>query len=148
MGLLAAVMSTADSDLNVTSVSLVKDLFSPIFKEKNQQKLLKVARITNILLGSLAIIIALKFTSIVDLVIFVAGFWGPMLFIPLLFALFDITIQKSAMIICTIAGPSVFLIWEYYFANIYNLKGVFVGTVASLIIFLTNYFIDQIRQKI
>ena len=38
IGLLAAVMSTADSDLNITSVTLVKDFLSPIFLIKNQQK--------------------------------------------------------------------------------------------------------------
>lgn len=147
VGLLAAVMSTADSDLNVTSISLVKDLFSPIFKEHDQQKLLYVARITNIIMGSSAIVVALTFTNIVDLVVFSAGFWGPMILVPLIFALFDITISKTMMIICAFCGTSSFLIWEYCLACDYNLKGVFVGTVTSLVIFLGTRFVTRIKNS-
>lgn len=139
VGLLAAVMSTADSDLNVTSISLVKDLFSPIFKEHDQQKLLYIARITNIIMGSSAIMVALTFTNIVDLVVFSAGFWAPMILVPLIFALFDITISKTMMIISSIGGVSSFLSWEYCFACDYDLKGVFVGTLVSLTVFLSAH---------
>lgn len=138
VGLLAAVMSTADSDLNITSISLVKDLFSPIFKEKNQQRLLLVARITNIIIGSIAIIIALKFSSVVDLVIFIAGFWGPMILVPLVFALFGIIISAKWMMLSSMCGLCSFLLWEWTVTtNDYlGLKGVFVGTIASLLVFL------------
>ena len=146
VGLLAAVMSTADSDLNVTSISLVKDLFSPIFKQKDQQKLLYIARITNIIMGSSAILVALTFTNIVDLVVFSAGFWGPMILVPLIFALFNITIPKTMMIICSIGGMSSFLIWEYFFAQEYNLKAVFVGTMVSLFVFSSTRLFVQTKQ--
>ncbi|MGI4775487.1 MAG: sodium:solute symporter family protein, partial [Janthinobacterium lividum] len=128
VGLLATVMSTADSDLNITSISLVKDLFVPIYGEKNQQKLLQLARVANIIVGSAAIFIALRYTSIVDLVVFVAGFWGPIIVVPLLFGLFGTTIPKKMMILNSVISPAIFLIWEHYFANMYNLRGVFVGT--------------------
>lgn len=146
VGLLAAVMSTADSDLNVSSISLVKDLFSPIFKEKNQQKLLLVARITNILIGSGAIIIALKFKSVVDLVIFIAGFWGPMILVPLIFALFDITVSLKIMVLCYFCGPLSSLLWEAYFTHLLPLKGVFVGTMVSLFIFLSALFSSFLKK--
>jgi len=135
VGLLAAVMSTADSDLNVTSVTLVKDIFNPVLKLKNQQTLLLIARITNIIIGSLAIIIALNFKSVVDLVVFVAGFWGPMIVVPLIFALFDITISRMMFILSSLGGGISFLLWEYGLIHPLNLKGVFVGTLVSFIIF-------------
>ncbi len=136
-GLLAAVMSTADSDLNVTSISLVKDIFNPFWKERNQEKLLLVARITNIAIGSVAILIALRFASVVDLVIFVAGFWGPMILVPLVFALFDVTLPLRFMVFSSISGLCSFLLWENYLMVDYlELKGVFVGTMVSLVTFL------------
>lgn len=146
VGLLAAVMSTADSDLNVISVTLVKDLFSPIFQVDNQQWLLLAARIINVIIGSFAIIVALSFNSVVDLVVFVSGFWGPMVIVPLVFALFDVTIAKRMMIISSLGGGLAFLLWEYYFANHFILKGVFVGTVISLIIFLIGIRINKNTQ--
>ncbi|MDP5083255.1 MAG: sodium:solute symporter family protein [Rickettsiaceae bacterium] len=139
VGLLAAVMSTADSDLNITSVTLVKDFLSPIFSINNQQKLLLLARTINIIIGSLAIIIALTFTRVVDLVIFIAGFWGPVVIAPLVLALFDIIISKKGMICASTAGITSFIVWEKYFAAQYSFKGVFIGTMANLIIFMFFY---------
>ena len=136
VGLLAAVMSTADSDLNVTSVTLVKDILMPIWKVKNQKKLLIIARLVNILIGSSAIIIAISFTSVVDLVIFISGFWGPVILVPLVFALFEITIPTRLMVLACVCGATGFILWENYFAETILLKGVFVGTMINLGIFI------------
>ena len=136
-GLLAAVMSTADSDLNVTSIAIVKDIISPIFKVKNEQKLLLIAQVINVIIGSLAIIVALKFNNVIDLVVFFTGFWGPVILVPLVTTFFGIAVQKKIMILSSISGTAAFLIWEYYSLSIqyFNLKGVFIGTIANLIIF-------------
>ncbi|MFP3017633.1 MAG: sodium:solute symporter [Candidatus Tisiphia sp.] len=135
VGLLAAVMSTADSDLNVTSIALVKDLLNPIFKIQNQKKLLLIARITNVVIGSFAIIVALKFNNVIDLVMFITGFWGPLVLVPLVFALFNITITQRMMVLCGLSGITSFLIWAYFFTHNFRLKGVFVGTMCSLLVF-------------
>lgn len=147
VGLLAAVMSTADSDLNVTSVSLVKDFLSSMLQIKSQQKLLFIARVANVLLGSLAIIIALSFSSVVDLVIFVAGFWGPAIIVPLTFALFGRVISTNGMILASVAGSISFVLWESLFATPFGLKGVFVGTMVNLIIFFTNLYVSDIKTS-
>ena len=136
VGLLAAVMSTADSDLNVSSVTLVKDIFDPILNIKNQHKLLLLARIINVIIGSFAIIFALKFNNVVDLIVYMAGFWGPLVVVPLIFALFNVIIPKKAMVFSSISGCVAFLLWEEIGMNYFNLKAVFVGTVVSLIFFI------------
>jgi hypothetical protein len=142
-GLLAAVMSTADSDLNISSITLVKDFFKPIFNLSNQGKMLIIARITNIVIGSLAIFIALRFNSVVDLVIFIAGFWGPIILVPLIFGLYDITIPKFALIFTCFSGGTSFLLWEYFMAATNNLKSVFVGTLMSFIVFMIFVIIKR-----
>ncbi|MEM6338790.1 MAG: sodium:solute symporter family protein, partial [Pseudomonadota bacterium] len=133
VGLLAAVMSTADSDLNITSITLVKDFLKPIFKISQQNRMLFFARIINVLIGSLAIIIALCFDRVADLVIFIAGFWGPVILTPLIFALFNIVISKKAFAISCLAGAIGFIGWETIFSTSINFKGVFVGTVINLV---------------
>lgn len=148
VGLLAAVMSTADSDLNVTSVSLVKDIFSPISKEKNQQKLLLIARIANVVIGSSAIIIALSFSSVVDLVVFIAGFWSAIILVPLVMALFYITISTKSMLFTSFIGLSNFLLWEHFDMPQYlALKGVFVGAMSNLLIFFIFYTIEKKKYR-
>ncbi|MCC8417234.1 MAG: sodium:solute symporter family protein [Rickettsia endosymbiont of Bryobia graminum] len=136
VGMLAAVMSTADSDLNITTITLVKDLLNPMFNIQDQKKLLLIARIANVIIGSSAILLSLRFNNVIDLVVFITGFWGPIILVPLVFALFDITISKTMMVISGIGGATIFLVWEIFIAHqFYGLRGVFVGTMASLAIF-------------
>lgn len=139
VGLLAAVMSSAEADLNISSISLVKDVLSPIFTFDNQNRLLSIARIMNILIGSTAILMALRFPSIVDLFIFIVGFWVPTVVVPLVFALFDMVIPKKPLILCTICSLVSFILWEIYFAQQVALKGVFVSTLFSIGMFLICY---------
>lgn len=147
VGLLAAVMSTADSDLNITSITLVKDFLKPIFKISQQNRMLFFARIINVLIGSLAIIIALCFDRVADLVIFIAGFWGPVILTPLIFALFNIVISKKAFAISCLAGAIGFIGWETIFSTSINFKGVFVGTVINLVCFMLFYLCGSRNNK-
>lgn len=147
VGLLAAVMSTADSDLNITSITLVKDFLKPIFKISQQNRMLFFARIINVLIGSLAIIIALCFDRVADLVIFIAGFWGPVILTPLIFALFNIVISKKAFAISCLAGVIGFIGWETIFSTSINFKGVFVGTVINLVCFMLFYLCGSRDNK-
>ncbi len=139
VGLLAAVMSTADSDLNITSTTLVKDFLNPIFLIKDEHRMLLLARIINIIIGSLAIFIALKFTIVADLVIFIAGFWGPVILVPLVLALFNIVISKKGFVASCTSGMISFVIWENYFAIYFNIKGVFIGVLTNLVVFVIFY---------
>jgi Na+/proline symporter len=143
VGLLATVTSTADSDLNVTSVTIVKDFLSPIFNIKNQKRLLLIARIANVFIGSFAIIIALSFSAVVDLVIYISGFWGPVVLVPFVFALFEITIPTRMMAFSCFVGAISFVLWERYFGGPLMPKGVFIGVVANLTIFLISRFFSR-----
>ena len=147
IGLLASVMSTADSDLNVTSISLVKDILQPIFKINNQKKLLLIARGANVLIGYLAIVGALAFNNVIDLVIFITGFWGPIILVPMVFAFFNIIIDRRIMILCGLTGAISFLSWEYFVGSTFKLKGVFIGTMASLIIFCLGLLAKHKQDK-
>lgn len=138
VGLLAAVMSTADSDLNISAITLVKDIINPIWKIKNPERMLKIARFANIIIGSFAILISLCFETVVDLVIFVAGFWGPIVLVPLVFALYDITIKTKFMALSSICGAIAFIAWEFIVADSLSLKGVFVGTLVNIVLFLLS----------
>ncbi len=145
-GLLAAVMSTADADLNVTSSTMVKDFFIPIFKIENHKNLLSISRVTNILIGGFSIILALKFNNIIDILVFITGFWGPIIVVPLVFALFDITVSKKFLILSAASGCVSFILWEVYCVELFYVRGVFVGTLVNLIIFLIGIFTKNCRK--
>jgi Na+/proline symporter len=146
VGLLSAVMSTADSDLNIASLSIVKDILEPLSNITNQATLLLCARITTIVLGSLSIILALKFHNAVDLVIFAAGFWAPMVLVQFVCALFDVVVKVKSFVLTSLVGTLSFISWEY-FAHNTQIKGVFIGTIASLVFFLLSKPIKATKTK-
>ena len=137
VGLLSAVMSTADSDLNIASISIVRDILQPLSRIKNQKILLLLARITTVALGSTSIVFALKFHNAVDLVIFAAGFWAPMILVPFVFGLYGIVVPVRNFVLTSAVGILSFISWEHFAAD-FQLKGVFVGTIASLGFFLIS----------
>ncbi|ASX27705.1 sodium:pantothenate symporter [Rickettsia sp. MEAM1 (Bemisia tabaci)] len=147
-GLLAAVMSTADSDLNVTSIAIVKDIINPVLKVKTGQKLLLIARIINVATGSLAIIAALKFSNVIDLVVFFTSFWGPVILVPLVTTLFSIRVPTQIMVLSSISGAATFLLWEYYSLSLqyFNLRGVFIGTIVSCLIFMLGIVVNKVNR--
>ncbi|MCZ6896550.1 MAG: sodium:solute symporter family protein, partial [Rickettsia endosymbiont of Ixodes ricinus] len=95
-------------------------------------------RIINVIIGSFAIIVALKFSNVIDLVVFFTGFWGPVILVPLITTLFGIKVDQRIMVLSSLGGAATFLIWEYYslYLKYFNLKGVLIGTITSLIIFI------------
>jgi Na+/proline symporter len=140
VGLLAAVMSTADSDLNIVSITLVKDILKPIFKLENSPIMLNLARITNILVGSLSILLALYFDKILDLVMFVTGFWGPVILPALILALFGIVSSWQIFVTSSVIGVSSFLAWHIYCSDS-MLPAVFLGTATNMLTLLLGYAI-------
>ncbi len=147
LGLLSAVMSTADADLNIASLTAVNDFFIPIFNIKKDKNLLLIVRITNIFIGSLSIIIAIYFNNIIDILIFITGFWGPVILIPFCFGLFNIIISKRLFMISSFFGALSFLIWEIYFTPYYHFRGVFIGTIVNFLIFILSFFISSFNKK-
>ncbi len=139
VGLLAAVMSTADSDLNVLSITLVNDIIKPNISKISEHAMLIIARIINVVIGSLSIIFAMCFSRVVDLVIFVVGFWSPLILVPLVLGLFDIRISPKGLITSSILGAISFLGWHLFFENMFYLRAILVGTTINLITFLLFY---------
>lgn len=67
-GVIAIFMSSADSQMNITTVAITQDLLKPIFKDRLTPKLMIVcARITFILTGLFATAIALYASNALDL---------------------------------------------------------------------------------
>lgn len=135
VGLLASVMSTADSDLNIAAISIVNDVLEPL-NLASKKKLLYITKLLSMLIGSSAILLVLNFQSIVDLIIFSAGLWAPVAVVPLIGILFNAKISDKGFCICASSGSIVFLISQFYVGQ-FDLKisPVFFGTTASLMVF-------------
>lgn len=75
-GMLAVVMSTADSYLNIASISIVHDVINPLRKVPlSDIEKLRTARIGTFIIGILTMVVALMFRGVLDLVVSSLYFW-------------------------------------------------------------------------
>jgi SSS family solute:Na+ symporter len=135
IGFLAAVMSTADSDLNVASISIVNDILQPmkIAREKN---LLVITKLLTVIVGSSVILIVIGFQGIVELIIFSAGLWAPTAAVPLIGLLLNRKTSDKGFIISALIGSFVFLSTNLILSS-NTISPIFIGTFASAIVFIS-----------
>ncbi len=114
-GILAAIMSTADSQLLVTASSVAEDLFKGVFRKNASDKtVLRVSRVTVVIVAVLAYIIALNpNSSVMGLVSNAwAGFgaaFGPII----LLSLYWKRVNLPGAIAGIVSGAATVLVWDY-----------------------------------
>lgn len=140
-GILAATMSTADSQLLAASSSASQDIFTSFFKIKlSQKKAMLIARASVILISVIGVIIALdENSSIFRVVSFAwAGFgaaFGPLV----LFSLFWKRTNKAGAVAGMVTGGAMVFIWKYIIAklspvlNIYELLPAFILSSLAIV---------------
>jgi SSS family solute:Na+ symporter len=112
-GLLATLMSTADSDLHVLGLSLVQDVVLPLSKTHySEKKKLRLLQIITFLAGIFSVLVALHFQNIIDIMIFAFSFWGPTVLVPFLFALYGVTFSKNEFLVGVFLGFSSVVAWN------------------------------------
>ncbi|MDF7825528.1 sodium/proline symporter PutP [Pontiellaceae bacterium B12227] len=130
---LAAIMSTADSQLLVTSSALTEDLYRVIIRPKASQKeLVWVSRGTVIGVAALACMIALKpDSSVLGLVSYAwAGFgstFGPLV----LLSLYWKRMTRNGALAGIIGGAITVLVWKHLSGGIFDLYEIVPGFLIS-----------------
>lgn len=155
--ILAAIMSTADSQLLVTASSVANDLYSGVINKKASSNLvLLVSRITVVGVAIIAFLIALDpNSSIMGLVSNAwAGFgsaFGPLM----LFALFWKRINIQGAIAGMVSGGLVVIIWDYLpfgdktLAGHTGLYSLVIGfAVSALLIYIVTLLTPEPNKAI
>ncbi len=139
--ILAAIMSTADSQLLVASSALTEDIYKLFNQESsNEANLVTIGRAAVIIITICAIVLALQAdNNVLDLVAYAwAGFgatFGPVILLSLLWK----SMFKSSAIIGMIAGGLTVIIWKnidstYRLFDLYELvPGFFIALVFIVI---------------
>lgn len=142
--ILAAVMSTADSQLLVSSSALAEDFYKALFNQSaSQQQLVMVGRIAVVGIASIATLLALdKDSKVLDLVSYAwAGFgaaFGP----ALILSLYWKRMTKSGALAGIIIGGVTVVIWKQLSGGWFDLfeiiPGMLFATIAIIVVSLVT----------
>ena len=134
-GILAATMSTSDSQLLIASSCVSKNLFQGLFKkEMSEEKVLMISRLTTIVIALIGIVIAMdENSSVFGLVENAwAGFGGA--FGPLtLFALFWKRTNLKGAIAGMLSGGIIALVWPVTLGKLGGIFGIYCLLPAFII---------------
>ncbi|OJW71510.1 MAG: hypothetical protein BGO68_04060 [Candidatus Amoebophilus sp. 36-38] len=144
-GLLALVMSTADSYLNAAGIVFSHDIFKPIFDRYGCEiDELKWAKYSTLGIGIASIIIALKSTSMLGLSFLAVKFTGPLLMFPLLAGILGLKPDKKIFYISSVVTLIIFICSSWLLPGSYNHLAV---PISILVNGLTLVILHVIKNK-
>ena len=147
-GVIAAGMSTFAGVLIISSTSLIRDTMEHTFgKHLTQAQQMKYARIANIVLGGVAVLIGLRPP---DLILVLTAFsWAVIASTnlwPLLFGIYWKRTNPTATLVSMIAGAATAIVWTRLH-NPFGLHGFIAGTAVALAIIVLGSLMVGVRRR-
>ena len=149
-GALAAMMSTADSQLLVTTSAVAEDIYHQSINPKASQKqLVTLSRIVTLILGVIAFLLAQLPRSIFDKVLFAWGGLGAAFGPALILSLWWSGTTRNGIMTGMIIGFITVVIWDNFMATVglYSLVPGFVfATVAIVFVSIIERRIKAVKE--
>lgn len=141
IGIMAMLMSTADSYINCSAVIFSHDFCGSIGLKLSEAKSLLMARVSAIFVGIAGLFVSLYATNLIDLILSTYSFYLPIVSVPLLSAIFGFRSTPKCVLIGMSAGfVSVILLKIYY----PDLNSVILGMLANIVfLFGSHYLLKQ-----
>ncbi|MCP5369849.1 MAG: hypothetical protein H6909_04095 [Rickettsiaceae bacterium] len=136
IGIIAMVMSSADSSINSSSVLFVNDVCKPLnFKEKNE---LIITKIFAGILGIGGIILALYADNLLEIVLSANSFYMPVVTVPFMLTVLGFRTTKTSTLIGMIAGFLMVSIWNM---TSIQANGIVVAMAANGICLISSHYL-------
>lgn len=135
IGIMAMIMSSADSYINSAAVIFAHDLIKP---SKNT---LNLSRIFSMFVGISATILALSTSSLYDLLLLAGNFYTPVITMPFLLAIFGFRSTPRVALISIVAGISTVIIWRVFIQSITGVDSIIPGTIVNLVTMLLMHYL-------
>lgn len=138
-GIMAMLMSTADSYINSTSVLVVHDFCKPLGINiiKNE---LNFSRLASLLIGVFSIILCLQSSSLLQLALTTYSFYMPIITVPFTMSVLGFRSSGKSVLLGMAAGFLTVVTWEIFFKKT-GIDGLVPGMVANLLLLLTSHYI-------
>ncbi|MES2252296.1 MAG: sodium:solute symporter family protein [Pseudomonadota bacterium] len=140
-GMMAVIMSSADSFLNAASVSIVHDVLKPLQNARKrtfftQESEIQWTRIATLCVGIAGIIFSIGQTSALDVLLMAYNFWTPVVLVPLIAGIFGYKAPAQAFWLGSALGILSTLLWNVYIASNLHIEGSLIGIVMNCITFV------------
>jgi SSS family transporter len=122
-GMLFATASSVNTTLNMMSAVFTNDLYGRLLQKKNDQSLMRVARLSTVIFGLITILVALIIPAaggIVEVVISVGAITGAPLFAPAIWALFSKRQTARSILITTLVSLGINLFFKFFSPQLFN----------------------------
>lgn len=136
VGIIALVMSTADSVLNTSAVIIANDVLPPLGITK--QASVRVAAIATFAVGFFAILLTLSIQNILSILLLSANFSIPIFSVPMLLTIFGFRTSKRVIYMGMGAGAATVAFLLIFFKDI---DGFFPGMLVNLIFLLGGHYL-------
>ncbi len=140
IGIMAMVMSTADSYINSSAILLGYDLPKSLGIKFTEQSQLRVIRFSSLFIGLASLLVSLFAKNLLDLLLSVYSFYMPIVTLPFTLAIFGFRSTTKALLIGMAAGFVTVVYFELFSAK-YNIISGIPGTLVSFIFFLGSHYI-------
>ncbi|HEB7543238.1 TPA: sodium/proline symporter PutP [Campylobacter coli] len=147
--ILAAIMSTASSQLLVSSSTIAEDFYKRIFnKEASNKTVMNLGRIGVLLVALVAFVISTdKESSVLSIVAYAWAGFGASFGSVMLFSLFWSRMTRIGAILGMITGAAVVVLWKNYLAEFFNfpIYEIVPGFVAASAVIIIASLLTQVR---
>ena len=135
VGLVALVMSTADSMLNSSAVVVANDILprlAPRYKAS-----LGTARAATSVIGIAALLIALQLQDMLTALLLFASFYAPIIVVPMLLTVFGFQTSRRVVLLAMGAGFMTVVSCLLYFQDV---NSFFPGMLVNLVVMLSAHY--------
>uniref|UniRef100_UPI0036723C5B sodium/proline symporter PutP n=1 Tax=Campylobacter coli TaxID=195 RepID=UPI0036723C5B len=147
--ILAAIMSTASSQLLVSSSTIAEDFYKRIFnKEASNKTVMNLGRIGVLLVALVAFVISIdKESSVLSIVAYAWAGFGASFGSVMLFSLFWSRMTRIGAILGMITGAVMVVLWKNYLAELFNfpIYEIVPGFVAASAVIIIASLLTQVR---
>ncbi|EAI3594863.1 sodium/proline symporter PutP [Campylobacter coli] len=147
--ILAAIMSTASSQLLVSSSTIAEDFYKRIFnKEASNKTVMNLGRIGVLLVALVAFVISTdKESSVLSIVAYAWAGFGASFGSVMLFSLFWSRMTRIGAILGMITGAVMVVLWKNYLAELFNfpIYEIVPGFAAASAVIIIASLLTQVR---
>ncbi len=138
-GIMAMVMSTADSYVNATSVLIVHDFCKPL-KINFIRDELNFSRLVSLFIGIFSMLLAMRSGSLLELFMFTSSFYMPIVTIPFIMSIFGFRSSSKSVLLAMGAGFITVILWEFLF-KIKVIDSIVPGMLVNLIVLMGSHYL-------